>query len=405
MLGTAREEITLAAMRIVLREQLLNYADAILRFRSTVAAVALQHLTTLLLATSNGQVVQPTSLGHYLAGQLGPLTRTSSRLQEVFPRLNQSPLGAVSGMATAVPILRGRQAELLGFDGPIESTFDAVAGSDVLAEIASIVALAAVELTRLLADLQVWARDDVGTMAPPDQYIHGNDSQPQRRDPLVLDHLRVRMMDIASAPQQLTLLLAGRQMLGGEASAQRLFLLVEDQIALGIESLDVLGDVLATADVNRALFAHRANRGFATSSELADLLAIDFEIPRDEAVRLAERVVVEATEAGGEATNLKTQVIDGIALKLRGVEVGIEPEMLAKVLSPKRFVERRDHPGGPAPSAVRASLEREMFAANRTKAWVTEQRDVLEQANSSLDERVRQIAVDPDAALRRSRET
>src|SRR5688572_28049063 len=136
-------------------------------------------------------------------------------------------------------------------------------------------------------------------MAPPDQYIHGNDSQPQRRDPLVLDHRRARMMDIASAPQQLTLLLAGRQMLGGEASAQRLFLLVEEQIALVIESLDVLRDVLATADVNRAWCAPRSNRGFATSSDLADLLAIDLEIPRDEAVRLAARVVVEATEAGG----------------------------------------------------------------------------------------------------------
>jgi len=404
-LGTAREEITLAAMRIVLRERLLDYADAVLRLRSAVASVALQHLTTLLLAASNGQVVQPTSLGHYLAGQLGPLTRTSARLQEAFSRLNQSPLGAVSGMATAVPVLRGRQAELLGFDAPIESTFDVLAAADVLAEISSIVSIAVVELTRLLADLQVWARDDVGTMAPGDQYIHGNDSQPQRRDPLVLDHLRTRLLDIAGVPQQLTLLLAGRQMLGGEASTQRAFLLVGGQLSSAIEALDVLGDVLITADVNRALFAHRANRGFATSSELADLLTIDFEIPRDEAVRLAERVVVEATEAGGEATNLKTAVIDGIALKLRGVEVGIEPEMLAKVLSPKRFMERRDHPGGPAPSAVRASLEREKFAANRTRAWVTERRELLAQSTTTLNERVRQIAADPDGALRRSRET
>jgi argininosuccinate lyase len=404
-LGTAREEITLAAMRIVLRERVLDFADAVLRLRHALASTALQHLTTLLLATSNGQVVQPTSLGHYLAGQLGPLTRTSARLQEAFVRLNQSPLGAVSGMATAVPVLRGRQAELLGFDGPIESTFDAIAATDVILEIANVVATAAVELTRLLADLLFWARDDVGTMAPSDQYVHRNDSQPQRRDPLVLDHLRSGLVDLASVPQQLTLLLAGRQMLGGESSAQRAFLLVEGQFTSGVETLDLLGDVLTTADVHRALFAHRSNRGFATSSELADLFAIDFEMPRDEAVRLAERVVVEATEAGGEATNLKTEVIDGIALKLRGVEVGIEPEMLAKVLSPKRFIERRDHPGGPAPSAVRSSLERETFASSRDAAWVAERRAMLASVTSTLDKRVREIAADPDTALRRSRAT
>ncbi|HEX5165697.1 MAG TPA: lyase family protein, partial [Thermomicrobiales bacterium] len=345
-LGTAREEIALTAMRLVLRERLLAVADATLRLRAAITSVALQHLTTLLLATANGQVVQPTSLGHYLAGQLGPLVRTSARLEEAFGRLNLSPLGAVSGMATAVPVLRGRQAELLGFSGPIESTYDALAAADVLAEIAGIVSMMATELTRLIADLRFWARDDVGTMAPTDAYVHGNESQPQRRDPLVLDHLRARLLDHAAVPQQLTLLLSDRQMLGGEASSYRAFDLVECQLAGVVETLDVLGEVVATADVNRALFAHRANRGFATSSELADLLSIDFEIPRDEAVQLAERVVVEATEAGGEATTLKTEVIDGIALKLRGVEVGIEPETLAKVLSPKRFIERRDHPGG-----------------------------------------------------------
>jgi argininosuccinate lyase len=402
-LGTAREEIAQTAMRLVLRDRLLAVADAVLRLRGSIASVALQHLTTLLLATANGQVVQPTSLGHYLAGQLGPLARTNARLEEAFARLNQSPLGAVSGMATAVPVLRSRAAELLGFAGPIESTFDAVASADVLAEIAGIVGMMATELTRMIADLLFWARDDVGTMAPTDAYVHGNDSQPQRRDPLVLDYLRVRMLELSVTPQRLTLLLSNRQMLGGEASSYESFELVEQQLSDAAETLDVLGEMLATADVNRALFAHRTNRGFATSSELADLLSIDFEIPRDEAVQLAERVVVEATEAGGEATTLKTEVIDGIALKLRGVEVGIEPETLAKVLSPKRFIERRDHPGGPAPSAVRASLERETFAANRAHGWVNDTRAALATAAAALEERAADIARDPASALRRSK--
>ncbi len=402
LLATAREEILATAVRLVLRERVLDAHGAVLRLRESLASVALQHLTTLLLATSNGQVVQPTSLGHYLVGQIGPLSRTTARLQEVYPRLNQSPLGAVSGMATAMPIHRDRQAALLGFDGPIESTFDALASADVMMEIAGVVSMLAVEITRLLADLLFWARDDVGTMAPSDVYVHGSDAQPQRRDPVVLDHVRTRLLDMAAVPQRLTLLLSGRQMLGGEGSRYTAFSLVESQLADAVETFDVLSDVLTTADVNRALFAHRSNRGFASSSELADLFAIDFEIPRDEAVQLAQRVVVEATEAGGEATTLRTEVIDGIALKLRGVEVGIEPEMLAKVLSPKRFVERREHPGGPAPSAVRAALERETFAASRDAAWSQDRRTALTTAADSLATRATEIASDPEAALRRA---
>ena len=155
-------------MRIVLRDRTLDFAESVLRLRGVIASLAMQHLTTLLLATSNGQVVQPTSLGHYLASHLGPLTRTSERIKGVYARLNQSPLGAVSGMATAVPVLRGRHSELLGFDGLIENTCDALASGDVFMELSNLVSTLAVELSRLVADLQFWARDDVGQNADGD---------------------------------------------------------------------------------------------------------------------------------------------------------------------------------------------------------------------------------------------
>jgi argininosuccinate lyase len=383
-LGTAREEVTLTAHRIVLRGRLLSLFDSGLGLRDTLAAMALQHLTTVLPATANGQVVQPTSLGHYLAGQAAPLARTADRLRETFERLNTSPMGSVSGMATAVPVHRGRQAELLGFGGPIESTFDAIAGGDVVAELAGVVALMATELVRLVADLAHWARDDVGTMAPSDAFVHRNDSQPQRREPQILDHLRVRLMDVGGVPQRLTSILTSRSMLGGEATAMECFRLVERQCVLGTETIEVLGAVLSTAEVNRSLFANRAHRGFATSSELVDLLSIDYQIPRDQAVVLVERIVTETIEAGGDATTLRTELIDQIALRTRGVEVGIEPETLAKALAPKRFLERRDHPGGPAPSAVRQSVERETFAVRQDRIWLEDRRRRLDEAAATL---------------------
>src|SRR5690606_31821810 len=132
------------------------------------------------------------TLGHYLTGQLGPLVRTSKRLQDVWARLNRSPLGAVSGVSTAVPVRRERVSDLSGFDGLVENTFDALAASDVEFELVAIVASAAAESLRFIADLSQWARDDVGTIAPSEEFVHHGTAQPQRRDPQVLDHLRVR---------------------------------------------------------------------------------------------------------------------------------------------------------------------------------------------------------------------
>jgi argininosuccinate lyase len=397
----AREEITLAAMRIVLRERLLAFAEATIELRETIAQVAGGNLTTLLLATANGQVVGPTSLGHYLAGQIAPLERTSERLRGAFARLNQSPLGAVSGLSTAMPVQRDRAAELLGFDGIVASTFDAIGGADALVEPLSIASLAALESSRLVADLTYWARDDVGLLTPGDEFVHAPDVQPQRRDPLVLAHLRARLAQLAAAPGGMVALQIGRQMLGSDATQFATFFEIERQLLAAVETYRLLAAVLRTAVVNRSLFAHRALRGFSTSSELADLLAIDFQLPREQANALAERVVVEATEQGGEATTLRPELIDRIALRQIGRELGIDPEVLARCLSPKRFVERRDATGGPSPRAVSAALDGESLALRRERAWLESRVQALENARRELVARRDGIIALPESVFLR----
>ena len=79
---------------------------------------------------------------------------------------------------------------------------------------------------------------------------------------------------------------------------------------------------------NRALTANRAHKGFATSSELADLLAIDCELPRDQAYELAERIATEAMVLALGGMQLDTKLVDRLALEVIGREVGIEPETL-----------------------------------------------------------------------------
>ncbi|RIK38228.1 MAG: hypothetical protein DCC58_16970, partial [Chloroflexi bacterium] len=120
-LGTAPDEISATALRMFMRGRALDLFDAVLDVREALATVASGHLNTLLVLSSAGQSSQPSSLGHYLVAQIGPLLRTARRLREAWSRLNLSPVGAVSGVSTAVPLRRERAAELLGFDNPLEN--------------------------------------------------------------------------------------------------------------------------------------------------------------------------------------------------------------------------------------------------------------------------------------------
>ncbi|HBY45318.1 MAG TPA: hypothetical protein DEG70_03560 [Chloroflexi bacterium] len=319
----------------------------------------------------------------------------------MYARVNRSPLGAVSGMSTAMPVRRQRTADWLGFDGVIDNTFDAIAATDDLTEAPAIVAGVAVELSRLVSDLNYWARDDVGLIVPGDEYIHHVRIQPQRRDPLVLEHLRVSFATQAAMPQLLTSQLLGRQMLGTMTSRLAATTTVVDLLRDAATTYRLLARVLSTLAIHRAMVAHRSHRGFSTSSELADLLAIDFRFPANQARSLAERVVLEWTESGGEASTLTSEFIDEVALREVGREVGIEPEMLAKCLSPKRFIERRDAPGGPAPAAVTAQLDRATFSVNHDRGWWRERVEMLAAARGRLDARCRDLVADPAGALSR----
>lgn len=384
LLGTAPEEILATASRLVLRSRSLDLLHALVDLRAVLARLALGHLTTQITVTSNGQMVQPTTLAHFITAFLEPVDRSSIRLREAFARLNLSPLGAVSGMGTAIPARRERQAELLGFDGLVEHTFDALASADVEFELVSIVAGTALELSRLTADLAAWSRDDVGTIVPSEEFVHSGGAQPQRRDPLVLEHLSVRLSHLASMPASLAMLTLGKPMIPGPATRQQSFHLVDDSLNELRMCSGMLGQVLRSIEVNRALAANRAHKGFATSSELADLLAVDCELPRNQAYLLAERIATEATILALGGMTLDTKLVDRLALEVVGREVGIEPETLGKCLSAKRFIERREVPGGPAPRAVRTMIEQEHVRRAQLQGWLADRETAIANAEKEL---------------------
>lgn len=388
LLAGAPEEVLATAGRLALRESLLDYLNAVLAVRDDLGKLALGHLTTAVTVMANGQMVQPTTLAHFLTGFLGPMQRTADRGRSLWERLNRSPLGSVSGVSTAITIRRDRQADLLGFDGPIDHTLDALASLDVEFELLSIVSGLSREVGRLVAALSDWARDDLGTIVPSEEFVHLGGAQPQRHDPLVLEVLDIRLSDEQNAPSTLPARTMQRSTIPGRVAYSTVLERVVSSVQSATATLALLGGVLTSLDVNRALTANRAHRGFATSSELADLLAVDGQLGRTDAYRLAERIAREASIMALGGMTMDTKLVDRMALEVVGREIGIEPETLGKALAVKRFIERRAVPGGPAPSSVREVLERELFHRREDRNWLEERRTHLTEATARLDEAV-----------------
>src|SRR5205085_5427379 len=123
-----------------------NYRAALLRFAQSAP-------DAIMPAYTMGVQAQPITLGHYLSGYLGALERQAQRLHEAYARANLSPLGAAAVGTSSFPVDRNLLAKSLGFDRPVENSFDAnhVSPFDVGVEAASLTMSSAVTTGALMA--------------------------------------------------------------------------------------------------------------------------------------------------------------------------------------------------------------------------------------------------------------
>ncbi len=102
------------------------------------------------------------------------------------------PLGAGAVAGTDLPIDPDRTAELLGFPhGPLHAT-DAVAARDTMLRAVAAAASAALTLSRLATDLQLWSTQEFAFVEFPERLVGGSSAMPQKRNAFLLEHVKAK---------------------------------------------------------------------------------------------------------------------------------------------------------------------------------------------------------------------
>ena len=120
------------------------------------------------------QHAQPTTLAHHLIAHHDAFARDFERICDAFKRVNRSPLGAAALAGTGFPIKRERTASLLGFDGIIENTMDAVSARDFIVEAISCFANVMLNASRLAEELILWSSAEFKFVRLPDTLTSGS---------------------------------------------------------------------------------------------------------------------------------------------------------------------------------------------------------------------------------------
>ncbi|MDE3135413.1 MAG: argininosuccinate lyase [Acidobacteriota bacterium] len=380
----SRNDVDLALYRMCLRQELAALIEAVHAARNVLLDQAARHLKSLMPAYTHTQPAQPTTVAHYLMAAADFAGRDLERLKAAFAVVNRSPLGACAITTTGFPIDRAMTAELLGFEGLVENSYDAIAGIDYLSGAAGALAAAMVNLGRLVQDLLLWCTEEYGFLRLPGGYVQTSSIMPQKRNPVALEHTRILASKTLGQAQAIFTAVHNTPFGDIDDNEDDLQPLVFSTFRDGIRAWKLFGAVLAAGEINRERLRRRAACGLMTVTELADTLV------RREGISFpaAHQLVARAVEATGEERTPQRLVAElkRLVAERTGPPFQSTEKEWLEALDPEYFVRVRQVPGGPAPAEVGRQIERARQENQAVLAWLEEKLGLL----SRYRERLRQ---------------
>ncbi|MDC0708190.1 argininosuccinate lyase [Stigmatella sp. ncwal1] len=351
----SRNDINATVTRMRLRPVLAEVLRQGLLLASQLERLGGEHAQTLMSAFTHLQPAQPATFGHYLGGVLSELLRTLDWIAGAHDTLNRCPMGAAAGVGTSFPIDTTIVAELLGFDGPLGNSLDAVGSRDYVVQVLSGLALLGTLLTRMSADFQTWASSAYGFLGWPDELVSTSSIMPQKRNAFVLENIRGQAVKATGFLMNALMGLKSTSFtnsveVSSEATSPVWPALETARTALVLMELLVSNLIVHPEPMRRFLVGQDT-----TMTALADHLVARHGL----AFRTAHDVV-------GRLVNLKREpeltpqaargLLEPLLATTLGRDVSLNEAELAQVLDPEGCVRAAAYGGGPAPEAVRAHL-------------------------------------------------
>jgi len=385
----SRNDLYATMQRMLARGHWIGLAGLANALRQRVLETAGQHVDVVMTGYTHLQPAQPITLGHYLSGVADALARDTRRLLASWETLNLSSLGAGALSTTGFPIDRERTADLLGFDGVLENSLDAVASRDYVTEIVFALTGLGITISRLNQDLHLWYTHEFGFIDIDDDIAGSSSIMPQKKNPMPIEHLKAKSGHIIGALMASLAVLKGTGFMHCREVNGEMIQPLGDAVREAEAMLRLADAVLRGLRVDAARMLATAGGNFSTVTDLADALVQKHGFSFRVAHQIVGALVREAVEAGVRGANgINCAMVERVVERVTGRALKIPPQELAKYLDPRQNVLRRTVTGGPAPTAVEKMLARSERTLAADAARIVEREAALTAADGRLRDAV-----------------
>ncbi|MGW5054679.1 argininosuccinate lyase [Actinokineospora sp. NPDC004072] len=188
--GRSRNDQVATLFRMWLRDAARQVAGGVLDVVEALTDQARRHADAVMPGRTHLQHAQPVLLAHHLLAHTQALLRDVERLRDWDKRAAVSPYGSGALAGSSLGLDPAAVAEELGFDGPVENSIDGTASRDFAAEIAFVLAMLGVNLSRIAEEVVIWTTAEFGYATLDDAWATGSSIMPQKKNPDVAELTR-----------------------------------------------------------------------------------------------------------------------------------------------------------------------------------------------------------------------
>ena len=354
--GRSRNDLEHTMFRLQLRSRLTELLKQYNLLLRQLIDRAERGIDEIVLLYTHGQPAQPSTLAHYLSAAIEFVLNDIERIFSALKAVNMSPMGAAAITTSGFSLDRNRVGHLLGFPSIVENSYGAIANVDYITGSYSAIKLGCLHLGRFVQDLITWTGFEVSQLKVPDGFVQISSIMPQKRNPVPLEHLRLKFSLAGGGADQIVNTMHNTpfaDMNDSERETQSVGFSVFDRLN---KALPLLTGFVDSIEIDKVSVSRRINQSMATITELADHLTRTEGISFRLAHSVAHKLAYQALSLGSSLDQLNFKVFTESFEDVVGVKPKINEKNFRKVCSPENFISVRKIPGGPAPSAIKRSL-------------------------------------------------
>jgi argininosuccinate lyase len=380
-LGKSRNDQVATALRMTLRESLLSIMRKLASLEEVLVREASKNASTLVPGYTHLQRAQPVTLGHYLLCHEEALERDMERLFECFARVNKSPMGAGALASSGLPLDRKMVSTLLGFDGLVENSLDAVSTRDFAIESIYVCAQIMSDLSSLAEELILWTTREFSFAVVSDRFAATSSMMPQKKNAIVPEVARARCSQVAG-DLVASLGLVKALPLSYNLDLQELTRNLWSATDKTEETLDIFSQMIRELKFNKDKMAE-AVRSDETllATELADYLFKKYGLSFREAHQRVGSLIKHA-DGSGFLLNAFSESREEDLRSILGI--GISKTELSKILNTESLLSSRRTIGAPNPRYVKQSCRIQLEHLEKQRTKVDHLEDNLSRAHKSL---------------------